>query len=131
MQEFGIFILDGHGGLGEPCAVSDAGPHGRRRSAEEPGFDEVLDRLRVVVERLEGGKLSLEESLAAYEEGVSLARRGHSLLDRVEKRVEVLVRAGSSGIEVAPFAVPDDAGDDEATGNGRGGEQEADDENGP
>lgn len=109
--------------------MSDAGPHGRRRSADEPGFDEVLDRLRVVVERLEGGKLSLEESLAAYEEGVSLARRGHALLDSAEKRVEVLVRAGSSGIEVAPFAVPDDAGDDESTGNGRG-EQEADDENG-
>ncbi len=130
MQEFGFFILDGQGGRGESCAVSDAGPQGRRRSAEEPGFDEVLDRLRVVVERLEGGKLSLEESLAAYEEGVSLARRGHALLDRAEKRVEVLVRAGSSGIEVSPFAVPDDGSDDEA-GNGRGGEQEADDENGP
>jgi exodeoxyribonuclease VII small subunit len=130
MRDFGFFILDGQRGVGESCAVSDAGPHARRRSAEEPGFDEVLDRLRVVVERLEGGKLSLEESLAAYEEGVSLARRGHALLDSAEKRVEVLVRAGSSGVEVAPFAVPDDPGGDAPPGNGRDGEQEADDENG-
>ena len=79
---------------------------GHERSAE-PGFDEILERLRVVVERLEGGKLTLEESLTAYEEGVSLARRGHALLDRAEKRVEVLVRAGAGGVETAPF----DAGD--------------------
>ena len=115
--------------------MSDAGPQGRRRSADEPGFDDVIERLRVVVERLEGGKLSLEQSLAAYEEGVALARRGHALLDRAEKRVELLVRAGSSGIEVEPFEVPADGGEDEA-GNGRSGEEgegeEAkDDENGP
>jgi len=108
--------------------VPDAGSPSRRRSADEPGFDDVLDRLRVVVERLEGGKLSLEESLAAYEEGVALARRGHALLDSAEKRVELLVRAGSSGVEVAPFAVPDDAGEGEAS-SGRDGEgEEADDD---
>ncbi len=102
--------------------MSDAGPQGRRRSTEEPGFDEVLDRLRVVVERLEGGKLTLEESLAVYEEGVALARRGHSLLDRAEKRVELLVRAGSTGVEVAPFEVPSDAGDDGSPDDGAGEE---------
>lgn len=84
---------------------------GEQKSAE-PGFDELLDRLRVVVERLEGGKLTLEESLAAYEEGVSLARRGHALLDSAEKRVEVLVRTGAGGIETAPFDAGR-AGDDE------------------
>jgi len=114
----GLFILDQAGSVGESSAVSDAGPHSRRRSGEEPGFDDVLERLRVVVERLEGGKLTLEESLAAYEEGVALARRGHALLDRAEKRVEVLVRAGSAGVEVAPFAVPSEPDDDESSENG-------------
>jgi exodeoxyribonuclease VII small subunit len=79
--------------------VADAG----EQKSAETGFDEILARLRVVVDRLEGGKLTLEESLAAYEEGVSLARRGHALLDRAEKRVEVLVRAGAGGVETAPF----------------------------
>jgi len=84
---------------------------------DEPGFDELLERLRAVVERLEGGKLTLEESLAAYEEGVSLARRGHALLDRAEKRVEVLVRAGAGGVEVAPLP---DAGGEDGDGDGDG-----------
>jgi len=78
-------------------------------SVAEPGFDQVLARLREVVERLEGGNLSLEESLAVYEEGVGLARRGHELLDRAEKRVEVLVST-SGGIETAPLDV-DGGGD--------------------
>ena len=61
-------------------------------SSPEPGFDEIVGKLRDVVARLEQGNLSLEESLKAYEEGIALARRGHDLLDRAEKRVEVLVR---------------------------------------
>ncbi len=67
---------------------------------DELGFDEVIEHLRAVVARLEHGNLSLEESLQAYEQGVGLARRGHTLLDNVEKRVEVLVRgAGGDGVE--------------------------------
>ena len=69
------------------------------------GFDAVLVRLREVVERLESGELSLEESLRVYEEGVAMARRGHQLLDRAEKRVEVLVsgNAGNGGLETSPL----------------------------
>ena len=66
------------------------------------GFDAVLGRLRDVVDRLESGNLSLEDSLAVYEEGVKLARRGHELLDGAEKRVELLVSA-AGGASTIPF----------------------------
>lgn len=66
------------------------------------GFDHVLEKLRAVVDRLEQGNLTLEESLKTFEEGVTLARRGHTLLDAAEKRVEVLVR-GDGGDGVVPF----------------------------
>ena len=68
----------------------------------DPGFDQILARLRDVVVRLESGELSLEQSLQIYEEGVSLARRGQQLLARAEKRVEILVSA-SGNVEVVPF----------------------------
>ena len=68
----------------------------------ELGFDQILARLRDVVGRLESGDLSLEQSLAVYEEGVALARKGQQLLAAAEKRVEILVSA-SGGVEVAPF----------------------------
>ena len=74
-------------------------------SGAEPGFDQILTRLRDVVMRLESGELSLEQSLLVYEEGVQLARRGQQLLASAEKRVEILVSA-SGGVEVVPFDEP-------------------------
>ena len=54
-------------------------------------FEEILARLRGLVERLEGGNLPLEESLRAFEEGMELCRRGTSILDGAEKKVELLL----------------------------------------
>jgi exodeoxyribonuclease VII small subunit len=68
----------------------------------EPGFDAILQRLREVVTKLESGELTLEQSLAIYEEGVQLARKGQQLLATAEKRVEILVSA-SGGVATAPF----------------------------
>jgi exodeoxyribonuclease VII small subunit len=69
----------------------------------ELGFDSVLERLREVVRRLESGSGGLEESLRTYEQGVRLSRRGHALLDRAEKRVELLMQEGRDGANVVPF----------------------------
>jgi exodeoxyribonuclease VII small subunit len=71
-------------------------------SVPEPGFDQILTRLREVVTRLESGDLTLEQSLQIYEEGVQLARRGQQLLATAERRVEILVST-PGGVEVAPF----------------------------
>jgi exodeoxyribonuclease VII small subunit len=94
--------------------MSDAnGPAAAEASAgevQELGFDELIADLRRVVDRLESGNLSLEDSLRDYERGVALARRGHSLLDAAEKRVELLVR--SSGGQLVTEPLDPDAGDD-------------------
>jgi len=59
-------------------------------------FDEILVRLRGVVERLESGNLSLEDSLRFFEEGIGLCRRGATILDSAERKVEVLLAGSSS-----------------------------------
>jgi exodeoxyribonuclease VII small subunit len=72
--------------------------------AEAEGFDQVLERLKAIVDKLEHGSLSLEESLRVFEEGVALARRGHAILDAAEKRVEMLVRGpAGEGETIVPF----------------------------
>jgi exodeoxyribonuclease VII small subunit len=75
------------------------------------GFDETLQALKRVVDQLEGGQLSLEKSLAAFEDGVKLARRGAQILDTAERRVEVLLKAEpGQPAKIAPFADgPEDA----------------------
>jgi exodeoxyribonuclease VII small subunit len=70
---------------------------------EGGSFDQVLGQLRAIVERLEGGNLSLEQSLAAFEEGVRLSRAGARILDAAEQRVEILLRDEGGAERVAPF----------------------------
>ncbi len=53
-------------------------------------FEEALERLTRLVEQLESGKMQLEDSVAAFEEGVKLTRRCESLLDGAEKKLQVL-----------------------------------------
>jgi exodeoxyribonuclease VII small subunit len=69
----------------------------------EEGFDQVLAGLKALVERLEGGNLTLEQSLAAFEEGVRLSRRGSEILDAAETRVEVLLRTADGEGRTTPF----------------------------
>ncbi|MBI1799738.1 MAG: exodeoxyribonuclease VII small subunit [Candidatus Eisenbacteria bacterium] len=67
-------------------------------------FEESLERLESIVEELEGGSLTLEESLARYEEGVTLSRRLTQTLDEAEKRIEKLV-AGDEEPTTAPMEI--------------------------
>jgi exodeoxyribonuclease VII small subunit len=59
---------------------------------KEEKFEQALQSLEGVVERLESGELSLEESLSAFEEGVRLVKFCNHKLNEVEKRIEVLVK---------------------------------------
>jgi exodeoxyribonuclease VII small subunit len=54
-------------------------------------FEQSMKRLETIVEELEAGELSLEDSIARYEEGIQLSRRLTKVLDESEKRIERLV----------------------------------------
>jgi exodeoxyribonuclease VII small subunit len=70
---------------------------------EGPRFDDILTRLRSIVERLEGGNLSLEDSLQSFEQGMELCRRGAEILDSAEKKVEVLLAGPPGSNRTAPL----------------------------
>jgi exodeoxyribonuclease VII small subunit len=66
-------------------------------------FDEILVKLRSLVEKLEGGNLPLEDGLRFFEEGMELCKRGGEILDRAEKRVEILLSASGEKPRTASF----------------------------
>ncbi|MDN6297984.1 MAG: exodeoxyribonuclease VII small subunit [Halomonas sp.] len=72
-------------------------------------FATTVEQLELLVERLETGALSLEDSLAAFEQGVGLARQAQARLDDAELKVRALGENGAGGLEVTPFAPPADA----------------------
>lgn len=71
-------------------------------------FEEAYARLEEVLERLQMGNLTLDESLDAYAEGTALAAHCQALLDAAELRIETLERGPERGYDDA-----DDDGDDE------------------
>ena len=70
-------------------------------------FERALDELEQVVQRMEKGDQSLDESLAAYERGIALYRDCRQALDRAEQRVRLL--ADPADPERAEAFLPRDA----------------------
>jgi exodeoxyribonuclease VII small subunit len=71
-------------------------------------FEEALGRLETLVQTLERGDLSLDESLKAFEEGVKLSKSCVKLLDEAERRVDILLGEGGNR-KVKPFPLADTA----------------------
>jgi exodeoxyribonuclease VII small subunit len=65
-------------------------------SADEPGYEQAREELAAVVAKLEAGGLSLEDSLALWERGESLARTCERHLAGARERVETVLREAES-----------------------------------
>ncbi|BDU15944.1 exodeoxyribonuclease VII small subunit [Lysobacter auxotrophicus] len=68
-------------------------------------FEQSLDALEQLVEKMEHGEMSLEDSLAAYERGVGLYRRCQSALEEAELRVRLLSDPQNPAT-AEPFSAP-------------------------
>lgn len=66
-------------------------------------FETALERLEAIVEKLEKGDLSLEQSLKLFEEGVKLARACNRRLDEAERKVEILLKDREGNLRVQSF----------------------------
>ena len=63
---------------------------------EPPRFEDALRELESIVERMEDGEPTLEESLKLFERGTGLARSCQKSLDEAEQRIQTLADAEPS-----------------------------------
>ena len=75
------------------------------------GFEDRLTALEAVVERLERGDLTLEESVRLFEEGVHLSEACKVELDKAEGRIQVLVETRGGAVQVTEFEAEADGAD--------------------
>lgn len=74
-----------------------------------PSFEQALVQLEQIVRQLEDGEIGLAESLSHYEQGVKLLKQCYGLLERAERRIELVSGVDAEGNPVVdPF-------DDEST----------------
>ena len=72
------------------------------------GFEEHLTKLEAVVERLERGDLTLDESVRLFEEGMKLSRSCKEELEQAEGRIQVLVEGKGGKMQVAEMEMEED-----------------------
>jgi exodeoxyribonuclease VII small subunit len=71
-------------------------------------FEKQLTALESVVERLEQGDLSLEESVRLFEEGIKLSDACKKELEAAEGKIQLLVERGNGGMKVVDLDVKED-----------------------
>ena len=69
----------------------------------EKNFEDAMKMLEKIVQDLERGELSLEESLKVFEEGMKLIKFCSEKLEEVEQRVTMLVRDADGKPVEQPF----------------------------
>ncbi len=74
-----------------------------KEAADEMSFEEAMKRLETIAEMLGEGKLSLEDSLKIFEEGMGLCKFCNKALDEAEYKVEKLMEKESGEIGVEEF----------------------------
>lgn len=61
---------------------------------KQPNFETALEELETLVERMEEGESSLEDSLKDFERGIELTRNCQTALAEAEQKVEILLKKG-------------------------------------
>lgn len=71
--------------------------------AKEGRFEDFVSELDRVVRDLEGGNLTLDQSLSAFERGTKLVRECEKKLDEAKAKVEKLVKEANGGVKTENF----------------------------
>jgi len=74
-----------------------------------PSFEESLKKLESIVDQLEKGDLTLEDSLKLFEEGVGLSSACKKELDEAEGKVQILIKQRDGSLKAEPF-LPEERG---------------------
>lgn len=86
-------------------------------------FEEALKRLEELVAQLETGGMTLDESVAAFKEGIRLVKYCSTQLDSAEQSIRQLVKDEGEGLKLEPFLPPNEDREGGAlSGSGEQGE---------
>ncbi|MDA0823915.1 MAG: exodeoxyribonuclease VII small subunit [Proteobacteria bacterium] len=73
------------------------------RKTQKINFESSIAELEKLVEKMEGGEFSLEESLKQFENGIALARSCQQALREAEQKVFQLTKDEQGSAQLTPF----------------------------
>ena len=73
------------------------------KTNENINFETMISELEQIVEKLEDGDVSLDESLALFERGVTLSAKANKALDGAQQKVDVLLKGKDGTVTEQDF----------------------------
>jgi len=79
-------------------------PAGKKTAAKKDmkNFEERLERLEDLGERIRKADIPLDEAIKAFEEGIKLARTLEQDLEKIENRIEILMNSAQALADESP-----------------------------
>ena len=68
-------------------------------------FENMIEELSRITEKLEGGELSLAESVELFEKGVTLTKKCNEILTEAEGKVVKITKDAEGNVKEVPFSV--------------------------
>ncbi|MCK4308674.1 MAG: exodeoxyribonuclease VII small subunit [Candidatus Atribacteria bacterium] len=76
-----------------------------KKKEKEINFEDYLKKLEKIVQQLEEGELTLDESVKLYEEGMSISKICLEKLNKAKQKIEQLVVEGEEKYSLKPFSI--------------------------
>jgi exodeoxyribonuclease VII small subunit len=67
-----------------------------RKDEKQVTFEQAMAQLEKIVSQIASGEIGLEESVAMYEKGMEMVQHCRTILDRAEKRIEMLSQSNGA-----------------------------------
>jgi exodeoxyribonuclease VII small subunit len=77
----------------------------KNQKTEDISFEDNLKKLEKIVQLLEEGELTLDESIKLYEEGMNISKLCLDKLNKAKQKVEQLVIEGEEKYSTKPFSI--------------------------
>ena len=72
---------------------------------ENKSFEEMMQDLEKIAKDLEGGELSLDESVKKFEEGMKISKECSEILENAEKKISILVKNSNGDVTENKFEI--------------------------
>ncbi len=88
----------------EGSMAKEKGANTKKKNEQvEIPFEGALERLEAIVRQLEAGTLTLDESMALFQEGVALSRYCQQKLGEAEAKIDLLITGKDGKLELKPL----------------------------
>ncbi|HNX24187.1 MAG TPA: exodeoxyribonuclease VII small subunit [Spirochaetota bacterium] len=82
-----------------------------KKLSPKTSFEDALQDLEDVANKLEGGELGLDDSIKEFEKGIKLARYCQQKLEEAERKIEILQKGADGEVKPGRVAVKPDTGE--------------------